>query len=447
MEPHVPAPFVITKSLAAEIKSRFGDLRAEGRERRQQNALAALADLELILAAATNRRDEMRAFGEAYRHEVDQMSVAEQSRIFSVNVPSLDQYGHHSGGISKVRFKIWRTAAAWHSLFLTPDATKNTKQIAVKREGKDPAEYEEPLIVEHLGTDHSAGASTEDPWMIELDRLGVMHSFATADSKLKQRRHHAICSLGLPGNFGCIGGLLTFEPERAALKQNGLEQNRHFFPLEEIEHALRLAYHVLDCVSQSYNRAQEIRQQVRLGWEEAEPGEDEARHWQYALPKVPRRMDLANITPVKVIITETTLNEMFDLCELQQRRCSFPEFPTMQAAPEIRWKCPPAEYVISHRGRAVKRGECGIFLRYLLAGWPAYSFHDFRYVMAKDAALDGVSPEEGAAMLGQETVSMAEHYMCLAGFDQELRDYDSLARRMAFQDQRLNSSFNRGDDN
>lgn len=445
MQAYAPTPFVITPNFAKEIKERLGDLRAEGRARRQQTALAALADLELILTAATNRRDELRSFGEAYRHEVDQMLADEESRIFSVRVPCLDARGNLSGGINKVRFKIWRTGAAWNSLLHTPRATKNTRQIAGKRADLNSDRYEEPFIVEHLGTEADDGHAATEPWMIGLDRLGVTQSLANGDPGLKEQRHQTIYSLGLPGSRGCTKGLLTFEEERAALKRNGLKQDRHFFPLEEIEHALRLAYVVLDCVSQSYNRAQEIRQMVRQGWDVAESYDGEVRHSQRALPKIPKGKDLVTATPVKVIITETALNEIYDLCELHQRRCSYAKFPIMQAARDLRWKCPPGEYVISYNSTPLSKYEGQLFLRYLLAGWPEYTFHDFRYVMAKDAALDGHTPEEVASMLGQETLAIAEDYMCLEGFDRELKDYDSIRRRMMAQDERLGAPIVGGD--
>ena len=231
--------------------------------------------------------------------------------------------------------------------------------------------------------------------MIRLSRLGVWRGSATMTSDQQAARHEAIVTTGLPGIVPVLGGLLRFDKERATLARKAASLGRHFFPLEEVEHGMRFAHHALDCIIQSYCRLQEARQQTQDGWtleeESADGDPNEERFFQKVIPKVPRRKDLAEVPRVKLTIRATSVEEALDLCELEMRRCARDAFPITSAAPDIGWKLKPDRYLFAHRGSPLTKKDLGLLLRYLLAGWPPYRFHDFRHVMAEDAKRDGES--------------------------------------------------------
>jgi len=54
---------------------------------------STLAELDIILEAATNRRDELKAFGDAFREVLDNISPDAIYEDFSVNVPIIDEKG------------------------------------------------------------------------------------------------------------------------------------------------------------------------------------------------------------------------------------------------------------------------------------------------------------------------------------------------------------------
>lgn len=433
LQPYVPPVYVIDRPLRAQIIEKFGDLRQEGRANRKRDTELALSELDTILDAATNRRDELRAFGEAFRRVVDNIAPDASYEDFSVTVPIIDEKGSLVGGTQQVEFRAWRTTAAWLSL-LSTKPSHNLKRLVQKRTAGKQALECSHFVVEHLGTRGIGSAQPIDPWMIKLDRLCVTQCVAIAAPDLKEARHQAIISNGLPGARAMVDGLLNFEHEKSDLKRNALDCERHFFPLEEVEYGIRLAFHMLDCVSQSFNRGNEVRQQVCRDWVQLDVVSDEIWHSQDVWPKIPKIVDLAQCEKVPLTIRETSLSEAINLCDLHMRRCGYSEFPVMRAARDLKWKCYPDKYIISFNGRPLTKFECGILFRYLLAGWPPFTLHDFRHVMAEDAALDGLHPALVAMLLSRTTIQNALHYMKLPSWARQVLRKAQLAARMDRQD-------------
>lgn len=433
LQPYVPPVYVVTRRLRAEIIQKFGNLRQEGRANRKRDTQLALAELDIILEAATNRRDELKAFGDAFREVLDNISPDAIYEDFSVNVPIIDEKGSLVGGTQQVEFRAWRTTAAWWSLLGT-DPSVGLKRIVQKRTAEKRVLECHDFVVEHLGTKGIGNALPIDPYMIQLDRLCVTHCVATAAPDLKEARHSAIIRYGLPGTRSISDGILNFGSKNSDLKRNALDAGRHFFPLEEVEHGIRLAFHMLDCVSQSFNRRNEIRQQVCRNWIQHDVIGDEIWHSQDVWPKVPKLVDLAQCEKVPLTLRESSLNEAIDLCNLHMRRCAFSEFPVIDPARDLKWKCLPDMYVISFNGRALASNECGFLFRYLLAGWPPFTLHDFRHVMAEDAALDGLHPALVAMLLSRTTIQNALYYMKLPSWARQVLRKAQLAARMDRQD-------------
>lgn len=432
LETFLPPKYVFKRGLADAILAKFGDLRKEGRSSRKRDTEQALIELEAILAAVENRRDEMRTFGTAFRKAVDDLVAGGTEREFGVDVPILDGKGQYIGGRQTAWFRIWTVGEAWNSLATTAVATK---KAVVNHTGAD-VEADGRYVVEHLRTVGRQGSNPDEPWMIRLDRLCVAHGNLQLPDDLKEERHAAIRDADLPGAMSVSGGLLRFGEDLAFLKQNGLVVGRHFVPLEEIECAIRLAFHLVDCVSQSFNRGQEVRQQVRRDWTELDLDSDESWHIQKVWPKVPKRKDLADCPKVPLTLRETSLNEALDLCEVDMRRFGFDTFPVMPAPRDLQWKCPPGEYVVSVGGKTLTMKDCWIILRYLFVGWPPFTLHDFRHVMAEDAALDHV-PKALIALMLSDTEDVAEDYMELPEWALAIIKRERKADRMDKQDERL----------
>lgn len=426
----------VSLQLRNDMQEKYGNLRAEGRAARKARSWLALRELDDILDAARNRRDEMRAFGEAMRIEEDAFCAHELKRPFKVPVPILDERGRLIGGEQEVRFMLWRTVAAKASLE-REDASERLASYLRVRPGRKPLDLP-PFTVEYLGTDGVDGATPRTPWMVEFDRLCVTHAFSSATDEAKEERHAAIRDLKLCGSHSGHVGLLGFEQERAGLKRNGLLAGRHFFALQEIEHAMRLAFHQLDCVSQSFNRPHEVAQQTMGGWERLPWDGDEPWFKLNIYPKVNKRSDLASVIKVPLCVCETTMNEALDIGELEMRRLGVTEFPTVAPEETFAWKLPPAKYICSRAGRIVGRQSIRNFLRYLLAGWPPFSLHDFRHVMAEDCALDNVAPAI-IAMLLSDTLPLAKYYSRLPQWAKDIVDAENLERRLLWQDRRLKS--------
>lgn len=280
--------------------------------------------------------------------------------------------------------------------------------------------------------------------MFGLDRLFVSSRPASLPDAMKEARHQAIAVGGLPGSQQTAAGTISFDIWRARVKRRGAEVGRHFVALEAIEYGIRLAYHALDCVNQSFNRPHEVRQQRVAGWEQIDLPTDleshEPWHKQMVVGKVQARRDLAEVVPIALTIRETSLNEAIDICELHMRYAGRVKFPVMNAPEDFKWKCPPGKFVFSSNGVTLTRWQLTVLVDYLLIGWPDYSLYDFRHANAEDAAFDHLHPRLIQLLLGQRSIESALYYSELDEWAQNIVDADNLRRRMDEQDVRLAQS-------
>ena len=432
----LPIPF------RRELKQLYGHLKVAGQEARKRTSHKAMDELDQIVDATRNRRDEMRALGGAVRLESDAFEPGERERVVGVELPVLDGRGALAGGTQKVWLRVWRCETALEDLDRVPSEQGQARARGLRRTDTLPPAAA-GFIAEHIDTIPVGRSVSREPWMLELDRLGVTGQFGRASPERKEARHRAIVDHGLPGSRHTAAGTLNFDCRRAHIRRYGLEVGRHFAPIEQAEYGIRLAYHSLDCVNQSYNRLHEVRQQTRGGFRRIDlPPElavPDAEPWfrQDVIGKVPRWRDLAEMLPVPLAIRQTSRMEAIALTELHKRHAGLRVFPTMAAAYDFKWKCAPAQYVISSFGRTLNMGELHVLLEYLLVGWDDYGFQDFRHAEAEDAAFDGYSTKLIAFLLGQADIDNALYYSQLDDWARAIVDQERLRRREEAQDRRL----------
>lgn len=422
----LPPKFAIAADVLAGMRALYGDLRPEGRERRKRESNAAFAELDAIMQAARNRRDAWRTIGAALRIEEDAFADGETHRDFQVRLPTLDRRGRLTGGMQVEHFRLWRLGAAWGSMAGAAIRKSPLGHALYQNARREHAGF----VVEHLRTTGDAGSDPRTDWMITLSKQGTTVCPAELPLAMREARHEAIRSGGLPGYGGHGAGLLAFEVERAALARSGHHIGRHFVPVAEIEHAIRLGFAALDIVEQSMRRRQEVQQLVRLDWTRTDLLPGQVHLEQKVIPKVPRGKSVEQVEKVAVVAREESVNELLDLCDLQMRRCGYAAFPTMQPTRFLQWKCGPGEYLFSHAGRALLPSEVSLFLRYLLAGWPPFTLHDFRHAGAEEAEFDDEPEDAIQDGLGHADRGSTAGYRKLSPEAQRVKDARSEERRM-----------------
>jgi hypothetical protein len=426
----LPPRFRISRLMKAKLTARYAYLAEQTVMDRKEDAHQAFADLDLIHEAARNRRDEMQRFGNALRVAEQQIGAEELFVDFSVQIPTLDSRGIATGDEQIEMFRMWRNDAAWRSFKSHEAPFTRTRHSAQNRERKG---FRDGFVVEHLWTRGVDGSEPRTGWMIELSKLFVAGCPALLPVDVREARHEKIRDLGLPGFRSSGPGLIRFGADGGTLARCGLENGRSFIPLEQAEIAIRFAYIALDIVAQSYSRTHEIQQITRLGWTEVDvvPGKEHMR--QEVLPKIEAGQDVSTVEPVRITVTAETITEILDICELHVTRCGLDDFPVMPASDSLAWKCAPAEYAISWAGRALHPFELNYFLRFLLAGWPPFTFHDFRHAEAEEDAFDGVEESIIQDSLGHKSVAATRIYTKLpnwASFWAEIRSDSRRAERL-----------------
>ncbi|MES3100600.1 hypothetical protein [Sphingomonas faeni] len=430
----MPPRFVLPLSLRRVLIERYGGLRPAGAQRRKDDSHKAFAELDTILEAGEHRADQQRAMGDAMRAALDAIGVAENFHDFPVKVKILDERGMPTGGWQIENFRLWRNAAAWRSLAEWHSPRSKTAQALKDRER---AGYEALFVAEHLGTVGCDGGVPRTSWMITLSLLGAFVTPAVLLADVRERRHAEIRRLGLPGYVGHGSGLLAFESERATLARNGREFGRHFYPLLEVERAIRFADLALEMVAESLRRIHEIQQLLRRVWKSRTDILPGKMHFTQAVwPKVEPGVDLAKVEKVSVTVRSELIDELLDLCALHVESCALQGFPTMAPAQPLRWKCGEGEYAFSHNKRALLRSELNLFLRYLLVGWPPFTFHDFRHAGAEEAEFDDEPANAIQGALGHKSAASTVKYRKLAPWAQEMKDARDEARRAEQQDDR-----------
>ncbi len=386
----------------------------EGRARRKREAHEAFRCLDDILDAAQTRAECMRALGEANREAKIAIAGDADFHDFEVTLPRLDRRGLPLGGRHTERLRLWRTRAAASSIAaeLRPLDTIESR-AKVKRLEK--SSYDQPFIVEHLYS-RSANAFGEECWMLQLARLGVFTCPTRLSSEDQEARYTAIREHGLPGYQPHGASLLGFEDLRAGLSRYGRDLNRSFVPLDEMEAAVRFSALYLRMIDQTFRRGQEIRQTRHDAWVHHGPTpasapEDEQPRFltQLVFPKVAKRKDLAQVQKVSVTVRQELVEEAEEM-RILNRRIVGTASPIVPCAADIRWKCGPAEYVFSFAGRALLANELNLFLRYVLAGWPPFTAHDFRHAEAEEAEFDGEPESKIQAALGHGSVWTTRDY-------------------------------------
>ncbi len=395
---HLPPLFRISRSLKAELRATYAHLPQERIDDRKTEAHQAFAELDAIHDAARNRRDEMRRIGSRVREAETQIPPDADFLDFPIEVPTLDDRGMAIGDMQIETFRLWRVAAAWRSFDL---ATFNRTRAAIgERERKG---FRDGFVVEHLHTEGLDGSDPITCWMVRLAKLGVFVCPAELPLAVRIARHEEIRSKGLPGFRANCPGLLAFASDGATLARSGLDHGRYFVPLEQAEMAMRFAFVALDTVAQAYSRMQEVQQITRTSWERAKVVPGKIHMTQMVWPKIEAGVDLGKEEKVPITVTDELLGEILDLCDLHVERCGLDEFPTMQPADPLRWKCGPAEYTNSWNGQALHAHHINLFLRYLLAGWPPFTLHDFRHAEAEEDASDGVPEYVTQTKLGHSS--------------------------------------------
>jgi hypothetical protein len=410
----LPPRFKCPKKLLIELGGLHREHTDEGRARRKKEAHEAFRCLDDILDAAQMRAECMRALGEAKREAETAIGDGADFHDFSVPLPRLDRRGLPLGGRRTEEFRLWRTHAAAASI--TADMKPiGTREFKAKVKRLEKSKYDQPFIVEHLGT-RDAKLPDDGCWMLQFARLGVFICPTRLSSEDQQVRYEAIREHGLPGYQPHGASLLAFDEMRAGLSRYGRDLNRSFVPLDEMEAAVRFGALYLRMVDQTYRRGQEVRQTrhdacVPYGSEVIRSTETRKFDFltQAVLPKVSKRKDLAQVEKVSVTIRRELVAEAEEMRVLN-RRIIGTKSPVVPCTADISWKCGPAEYVFSFAGRALLANELNLFLRYVLAGWPPFTIHDFRHAEAEEAEFDGEPESKIQAALGHGSVWSTRGY-------------------------------------
>ena len=429
----MPPKFTMPLELRRELIARYGGLRPAGAQRRKDDSHQAFAELDTILEAAEHRRGEFKTFGDAMRAAQDSIAAFEAFKDFPVSVKVLDGRGMPTGGFQIETFRLWRIEAAWRSLADYHSPRTKTAQALNDRERLG---FDDGFIAEHLHTVGDAGAEAQTSWMVRLCSLGVFVTPAYLPIEVREVRHEEIARAGLPGFVGHGGGLLGFDQEGATLARNGRAFGRNFVPVLEIERAIRFSWLALEMVADTMRRIHEIQQLLRRPWKPADILPGRKHFTQKVWPKVEPGIDLSKVEKVDVTVRSELIDEMLDLCDLHVESCGSDGFPTMQPASPLRWKCGEGEYAFSHQGRALLSSELNLFLRYLLVGWPPFTFHDFRHAGAEEAEFDGEPEGAIQAGLGHKSVSSTKKYIKLADWAQAEKDARHEGERAVRQDER-----------
>lgn len=410
----LPPRFKRPREMLVELGGLHREHTKEGRARRKREAHEAFRCLDDILDAAQTRAQCMRALGEAKREAEKAIADDADFHDFSVTLPRLDRRGLPVGGRHTERLRLWRTRAAASSI-AAEMRPLNTVESRAKVKRLESSSYDQAFIVEHLYR-FGGDASADECWMLELARLGVFTCPTRLSSEDQEHRYAAIREHGLPGYQPHGASVLGFEDLRAGLSRYGRDMNRSFVPLDEMEAAVRLGALYLRIIDQTFRRGQEVRQSrhdswVRHGPKTASSPDDEKPRFmtQAVLPKVSRRKDLAQIEKVSVTVTRDVVEEAEEM-RILNRRIVGTASPVVPCAADIQWKCGPAEYVFSFGGRALLANELNLFLRYVLAGWPPFTAHDFRHAEAEEAAFDGEPESKIQAALGHGSVGITRDY-------------------------------------
>jgi len=404
---HIPPRFRLARPLLNEMRNLQCTIAAEGHTRRKEDAHRAFEDLDDIFEAALNRAEAMEALGRAKRHAESLMSADDGCLDFSVTLPSLDDRGIAIGGHREERFRLWRTEAAAASVVSDMEHRGIARESTILRE-----RYSQPLIVEHL-VDFD-GAAAHECWMLRMARLGVFICPMRFPADRRERRLAEIARLGLPG-FQTHGTLLlSFEQQRSLIARFAHEIDRSFVPIDEMEVAIRFADMALRVVGQSYRRIHEVMQVCHDAWKPVEFGSFAGKYFsQDVWPKVAPKKDLGAVEKVPVTVSLDVVRSAEELLALGPRAKGSDCPAAVPAMRASRWKCGPAPYVFSHMGRPLLPNEVNLFLRYLLAGWPPFTLHDFRHAEAEDANFDGEPESKIQAGLGHSGPAATRIYTSL----------------------------------
>jgi hypothetical protein len=422
----LPPRFTLPRALLNEIRDRECELVATWENNRKREAHEAFRDLDEIFDAAANRAEAMEDLGNAKRQAEATIRENDAWIDFAVTLPCLDARGHLTGRHRDERFRLWRTEEAAASVYADLDRSGLVDRA---RETLRSTRYDEAFVVEHLdgGADPTLATGC---WMIELAGLGVLLAPNRLSPDRRDRRHDAIRSRGLPGFQAHGSAVLTFEQQRASLARFASQVGRSFVPLDEMEVAIRFADLALRVACQTYRRPHEVLQIRHDSWKPVHiAGYEDRFVSQDVMPKVTVRKDLAAMSTVSVTVSLDVTASAAEILALD-RRAQYGNAPLPVAAARVsRWKCGPAPYVFSFAGRAVLPSEINLFLRYLLAGWPPFTLHDFRHAEAEDANFDGEPESKIRAGLGHSGGAPTRNYSKLPPWAEKLREESSDRRK------------------
>lgn len=411
---HTPPRFRLARPLLHEMRNIQCAIAAGGHVRRKEDAHRAFEDLDDIFEAALNRAEAMEALGEAKRHAESLMAEDHNHLDFSITLPCLDDRGLAVGGLREERFRLWRTEAAAASVASDMERRGLARDSSTMRSER----YCQPFIVEHLvDNDESV---TGECWMLRLARLGVFICPMRFSSRRRESRLDEIARLALPGFQPHGTLLLSFEQQRSLISRFAYEIGRSFVPIEEMDVAIRFADMALRIVGQSYRRIHEVMQLRHDAWKPVDFGEFAGRYMsQDVWPKVAPKKDLGAVEKVPVTVSLDVVRSAEELLALGRHAESSQRPTAVPAMRASRWKCGPAPYVFSHMGRALLPNEVNLFLRYLLAGWPPFTLHDFRHAEAEDANFDGEPESKIQTGLGHSGPAATRIYTSLPPWAQK----------------------------
>ncbi len=410
------------RALLAELRRAFGKQRAAWRPKRKKRAFRLLDRYERVIDGAAFRAKQIIGAGDAARATVDVMlgpaGADRPFRDMPVECQTLDERGLPTGGMHMQIWRCWRVPGAWASLSREGMDGRRVgilDQAAASAAKRSAKGVGAPLVFEFLRVERLSGPEPGEPWCVSLGRGQVFGGAGSLSPKQCRSRFETMVRMRLPGHLGSPEGLMSFERHRADLARNGAAKDRLFFPLEEFEHAMRLAAHSLDAVVQSWCRLHEALQQTEWKEDWKPDQRDGRRIWRFlAIDKLVIGKPIP-LVKARHLVDDPHYQESRNLIALTVRRCHEDgQLPIVPPHKRMSVKLPAEPWVFSFGGAALEPQALNCFLHYLLAGIGQYRFHDFRHSASASARSDGLPVAYVKVGLHHRSEKRSDYYSALS---------------------------------
>lgn len=423
------------------LEEEYGSKRAGQRERRKKVSHRISDRYEKVIDGAAFRIAQISLDGDATRATIDYLEEPENAHLaywdFEVEDETLSTRGLPVGLLHERLYRCWRVPAAELSVELERDpseepppqmwpgasARRNEAHITARSrrketdgkggQGKPLRLHGTQYIIEFLGVTCAENDQSAEAWYVTLAKHHSLSATGLLDAGQNTLRETLAKKWQLPNQIATAGGLVGFDQRRGRIarvaSQTDRPVKRTFVPIEELEHALRLAGHGLDCVIQTWCRSGEFRQQTEYK-EDWDPQPDQTQFGWRCIPKLAPGAPIPDPLPF-IGVSNDTREEAMNLAAICVRRCHpGGHIPDVVPIGTLAWKCRPQPYIFSCGSRMVDAKTLNYALRLLFANIGEFRFHDFRHAGSNRSRNDGKSLTEIRAGLRSRRMANADYY-------------------------------------